>query len=271
MLNTKYYFNKTIFRKRQASITHKLSIVLMALCLLPISSHSQTNESQNANNAIENPIEEVEVTLKIKLQSSTYGNATLGKLTNTFKKTETGYSVNSVTKAQGIAAIVIGSNEQQSCDFTFDHKTNIATPVSYSGGTIKKEKYRVNFNWEDRIFQFENGETLDMPDGYIMDVCSMPFAIALAQGKGLEEQTMYIIDGKKKRLRAYNLLSSSNETVETSLGTKETLKIVLQREHRPDRLITLWLSLDDQYTPVKVEEKRKSRTTTMLVSEVAVK
>jgi len=82
---------------------------------------------------------------------------------------------------------------------------------------------------------------------------------------------MYIIDGKKRRLRAYNLLSSSNETVETPIGSKETLKIVLQREHRPDRLITLWLSLEDQYTPVKVEEKRKSRTTTMMVSEVSVK
>ena len=247
-----------------------LRILLITFFLMPLNSHSQDDDTPSVNSDIQNTIEEVEVTFKLNLKSSSYGNATLGKFTNSFKKTETGYSVKSVTKVQGIAAIFIGSNEQQSCDFTFNHATNTATPVSYAGGTLKKEQYRVNFNWQDRTFEFESGETLDMPDGYIIDVCSMPFAAALAKGKGLDKQTMYIIDGKKKRLRAYKLVSSSNEIVETSLGDKETLKIVLQRELRPDRFLTLWLSLDDQYTPVKVEEKRKSRTITMVVSEISV-
>lgn len=270
MLNLKPMLKPNYYRKPETKVLIKLRVLLLALFLMPINSHSQNDENQSVDSQTINSIEEAEVTFKLSLKSSTYGNATLGKFTNTFKKTDTGYSVNSVTKVQGIAAIMIGSNEQQSCNFTFDHATNTATPVSYAGGTLKKEKYRVNFNWEDRTFQFDSGETLDMPDGYIIDICSMPFALALAQGRGLDKQTMYIIDGKKKRLRGYNLLSSDNETVETPFGLKETLKIVLQRELRPDRLLTLWLSLDDQFTPVKVEEKRKSRTTTMVVSELSV-
>ena len=234
-----------------------VSLVIIALSIMPSKSFSQSDDI------------DVQITYKLSLRSTTYGNATLGKFTNTFKKTDAGYSVNAVTKAQGIAAIMIGSNEQQSCDFTFDQSALKATPVNYAGGTLKKEKYRVNFNWEDQIFQFGTDETLDMPDGYIIDNCSMPFALALAQGKGLADKTMYIIDGKKKRIRGYNLVSSDNEKIETPLGDMETVKVVLQRELRPDRQLTLWLSVNDQFMPVKVEEKRKSRTTTMLISEMS--
>ena len=235
-------------------------ILLITLFILPMKTHSQS----------ESTLTDLEVTFKLSLNSSTYGNATLGKFANVFTKTDTGYNVNAVTKAQGIAAIMIGSNEQQTCDFTYDPETYKATPINYAGGTLKKEKYRVNYDWEKRTLQFADGESLDMPDGYILDICSMPFAIALAQGKGLDQQTMYVVDGKKKRIRSYKLLSSSNEAIETTLGSKETLKIVLQREFRPERTVTLWLSIDDQYAPIKVEEKRKSRTITMNVSSMGV-
>lgn len=218
----------------------------------------------------ENNISDFEVTFKLSIKSKTYGNATLGKFTNVFTKTETGYNVNAVTKTQGIAAIILGSNEQQTCDFSYDADNNKATPTSYSGGTLKKEKYRVNYDWEKRTLQFENGESLDMPDGYILDVCSMPFAISLAQGKGLEEQTIYAVDAKQKRIRGYNVASSESEIVETPLGEMDTIKVVLQRELRPDRSLTFWLSTEHQYIPVKVENKRKSRTITMLVSEMSL-
>jgi len=54
--------------------------------------------------------------------------------------------------------------------------------------------------------------------------------------------------------------------LETKLGDKPTIKMVLQRETVPERTTTLWLSTQDQYIPLKVEEKRKSRTTTLVVN-----
>jgi len=225
---------------------------------MPMKSNADTTSKFN----------DVSITYKIKIQSKSYGNATLGKLTNTIKTTDQGFTVKSVTKTQGIAAILIGSNEQQSCDFIM--QDNFAVPQRYVGGTIKKDQYEVGFNWSDKTITFADGESLDMPEGYIVDNCSMPFALALQKGQGLETQAMYIIDGKQKRIRGYSLLSSENESIETPLGVKDTTKIVLQRELRPDRTLTLWLSTEDQYVPVKMQDKRKSRTTTMTVSAINV-
>ena len=225
--------------------------------------------STNTQSQTVKELESLVVTYKLSIQSSSYGNATLGKFTNTLEKTDAGYTVTSVTKTQGLAAIIIGSNEQQSCDFSINDDGS-STPERYAGGTLKKDKYHVNFNWDEKTISFENGESLDMPEGYILDICSMPFALALNQGKGLDQQPLYIVDGKKKRVRGYTLLSSQEIEIETPLGNKETLELVLQRELRPDRTLTLWLSIDDGYTPVKVEEKREHRTTTMMISELEI-
>jgi len=215
---------------------------------MPMKSNAQTTPAVEFN--------DVSVTYKIKIQSKSYGNATLGKLTNTIKTTDSGFTVKSVTKTQGIAAILIGSNEQQSCDFIM--KDGYAVPQRYVGGTIKKDKYEVDFNWQDQTITFEDGESLDMPKGYVVDNCSMAFALALQKGQGLEKQPIYIVDGKK------------NESIETPLGVKETKRIVLQRELRPDRTLTLWLSIEDQFVPIKMQDKRTSRTTTMTVSAINV-
>jgi len=54
----------------------------------------------------------------------------------------------------------------------------------------------------------------------------------------------------------------------TNVGDIETLKIVFERELLPERTITLWLSTENSYVPVKMEERRRKRTTTMLVDEI---
>jgi len=193
-------------------------------------------------------------------------NATLGKILTTLELTDQGYSVKSVTKTQGMASIILGSNLQQSCDFVIEN--DWAKPINYRGGRVKKQEYDVSFDWENRKLSFEEGELLDMPDGYVVDNCMMPFAIAIQQGNNLDKRTMYVVDGNKKRIRGYKLRSSSQVSIETKLGLKDTIKLVLERELRPDRTLTLWLSPQDQFMPVKIEEKRKSRTTTMAVTEL---
>jgi len=202
----------------------------------------------------------------LSMVSKTFGNATLGRIESTLNKTDSGYAVSTVTKVQGMAAIILGSNEEQNCEFIVDEQRTV--PNTYNGGRIGKTDYEVRFDWPGRKLSFDSGESLDMPQGYVVDNCSMPFAAALLKGEGLSNESLYIVDGKTKRIRGYKLRSSTEEILETKIGSKRTVKMVLERETVPQRTLTFWLSVDDQYMPIKMEEKRKSRTTTMLVNSL---
>lgn len=211
-------------------------------------------------------LDPVEISYTLSMVSSSFGNATLGKIESTLTKTDRGYAVMSVTKAQGMAAIIIGSNEQQNCEFEINDGR--AVTQSYGGGRIGKSDYQVNFDWPERKVTFNTGESIDMPQGYVVDNCIMPFAAAVLKGEGLSDEAMYVVDGKKKRIRGYTLSSSSEEMLDTALGPKKTIKMVLAREFKPEVTFTFWLSADNQYLPLKIEEKRKSRTTTMVVNSL---
>lgn len=172
----------------------------------------------------------------------------------------------SALKGQGIAAILMGSNYQESCNFTVEDGRAISN--KYSGGRNALEDYQVDFDWAERKINFSDGESLDMPKGYVVDNCNMFFAVALLRGEGLSTQPLYVVDGKKKRIRGYNLRDSSTEVLSTKVGEMNTVKIVLERELQPERTISLWLSPENAFVPLKMEERRRKRTTTMMVDQI---
>jgi len=192
------------------------------------------------------------------------GNATLGQLKTRLSNTPTGYRVISETKAEGMAAVLLGSSLSEECHF--DVIENQAVSRQYQGGSDKKTNYQVGFDWQQRKINFVKGETLDIPKGYVVDNCNLPFAIAATKGESLGEKPLYIIDGKKQRIRGFTLQSQNTEIVDTAIGKISTTKIVMQRELRPDKTLTLWLASDYQFLPIKMQEKRSSRTTTMLLN-----
>ena len=202
----------------------------------------------------------------MSLVSDRLGNATLGRLETTLSRTEQGYAALNTTKAQGMAAIIMGSNFEESCEFSVEQGR--AVSKQYSGGRKDSNDYQVEFDWDNRKVSFSDGESLDMPQGYVVDNCILPFAAALLRGEGLSDQILYVVDGKKKRIRGYRLKSTSEETLETKFGDVDTLKVVLEREFKPERTFTFWLSPGNNFMPLKMEEKRRSRTTTMLVDNI---
>lgn len=220
-----------------------------------------------ASNSFADELEPITIGYTVNLESDKLGNATLGKLESRLTRNESGgFSVLSITKAQGIAAMLMGSNLQLTCEF--DIQDGRAVSSSYSGGRKNSSDYGANFDWENRKISFDDGESLDMPQGYLIDDCTMPYAAALMKDKGLEDETLYVLDGKKKRLRAYKLKSTSAEKIETSIGSLDTIKVVLEREFKPEKTFSLWLSPDNYYVPIKMEEKRKSRTTIFLANSI---
>ena len=210
------------------------------------------------------PLEPVSIEYRIRI--SRFGNAVLGKVQSELTKTDTGYAINSVTKAQGMALLLMQSNLRESCEFEVIDGRAVAR--RYTGGTIKETQYTVSYDWQNRKINFSDQESLDMPQGYVVDNCIMWFAIALQRGQVDSSEQVYVVDGKSKRIRGYKLRSKDDETISTPLGDKAVTKLVFERELRPNRTLTFWLSKDDQFLPVQIEESRKSRTTTFEISKL---
>ena len=217
----------------------------------------------------ESDLQPVSIEYIVRLDHEKLGNATLGRTETILSKNDSGYEVLTKTKAQGLAAIIMGSNEQQSCDFSI--KEGRAISNSYSGGREDSSDYKVDFDWQQRKISFNSGDSLDMPQGYVVDSCNMPFAASLLyqhEAHEAHDEVMYVVDGRNKRIRGYKLKSTSSESLETSIGKQETLKIVLEREFNPQRTFTIWVAPKWAYVPLKMEEKRSSRTTTMIVDKI---
>ncbi len=206
------------------------------------------------------------VSIEYKIRISKFGNAILGKAQSKLSLTPTGYAIETVTKAQGMALLLMQSNFQDTCEFEVQNGRAVAR--KYSGGTVKKTDYSVSYDWQNRKIRMSETLTLDMPQGYVVDNCIMWFATALLKGQIAEEELLYIVDGKSQVIRGYKMRSRSEEVIETALGEKNTIKLVLERELRPNRTLTFWLSKNDQHLPVRIEESRKSRTTTFEISEM---
>ena len=213
------------------------------------------------------PLDPVSIGYKIKVKSARF-DATLGRIETSLNTTESGYKIDTVTKFQGLASIIGGSNLRESCEFSVEDGR--AVPRKYEGGRIKSKSsdYQVNFDWQNQKLSFNDEDALDMPQGYVVDICSLWFAMAIMRGEGLKDELLYSIDGKNKRIRGFRFRSLEDDTIETKIGTKEVLKLVLERDFRPDRTTTFWLSKEDQYLPLRAQEKRKSRTTTFSVEKL---
>lgn len=237
-------------------------IIAAALTVSFFAVAQTTNQTQGHSNELN----AIALSYTVNLVSSRLGNATVGQLQTTLTQNNGRYAANSTTKAQGLAAILIGSDLQESCEFTIDQGR--ALSHKYAGGSKESNDYQVSYDWEERKINFEDGESLDMPPGHIIDLCNMPFAAALLKDDGLAGEVLYVLDGKKKRIRGYKLRSSNQETLETPLGPMASIKIVLEREFNPDRTFSLWLSPDHDYMPIKMEDARSSRTTTFLVNNI---
>ncbi|HAU69247.1 MAG: DUF3108 domain-containing protein [Arenicella sp.] len=235
--------SKTIFTK-------SLPLILTTLLSLVVSASAYSLEPST-------------IVYQVELDSDRLGKATLGRVETQLSENDGRFSVASHTKAEGLAAILLG-NLTETCDFNI--VDGRAQSQTYSGGRPSKTEYFVDFNWEERKIKFNGEETLDMPQGYLINNCNMPFALALLKDNEITE-TVYIVDGKKTRIRGYRLKSKSREMLNTKIGSLDTVKIVFERDLKSEKTLTLWLSKKHYFLPVKMQERREDRITTMFVSE----
>ena len=203
---------------------------------------------------------------KVHLNSSKLGNTTLGKVETNVSKTESGFSVHAIAKSQGMGAILLG-RMQEKCEFSINNQRAISHDCV---ATVGKHDYPVSYSWPDQKLSFTTDDFLDMPQGYVMNITVMPFAIAALKGQNLDKEIMYVVDAKNKRIRGYRHRLTEYETIETAIGDINAVKVILERELKPERTITMWLSPEHDYLPIHMQEHRKSRVTTLSLISIDV-
>lgn len=206
--------------------------------------------------------EPIKLTYDVRLYETELGN-----LVTELKRNGSNYEVQSETRAQGLASILLGGTLREECTFSVSDTMEVK-PQRY---TIEKEgsgayAHAADFHWEDMKVEYESGRSLDIPlAGYVIDNCTVPFAFAAADRITLKKYPyIHILGGK--HLRHYEDIQVSRETVEVPAGKFETVRIDQQRVGAPDKKLSIWVAPDMQNIAVRIEERRKFRVTTMELS-----
>ncbi len=203
----------------------------------------------------------LELTYRVSL-----GRAELGNLLTELRRDGDAYRVNSETRAEGLASILLGEPIRETCRFTVT--SNELRPQSYemSHGSDAEDRQSAQFDWQQRLISFSSGKQVSIPEGYMIDNCSIPFAFMLGGSSAFGDRVLHVLGGD--RIRHFQNVRISEENLDTPLGALNTVRIEQQRVGRPDRSLIVWLAPDKGNLPVKIVERRKSRETTMMLTSV---
>ena len=194
------------------------------------------------------------------------GSAELGSLLTQLTRKEQRFQVESETRAEGVAAILLGGELRESCEF--EVKANQIRPLRYEVEREGRRGYRrhAEFRWPVNQVAFSSGLTAEIPNGYILDNCSVPFAFMLGGSEPFRETALHIVGGK--RIRNFEHIGVTTEELKTPFGKIPSVRIEQRRTDNPTRRLIVWLAPSQHNLPVKMVEKRKSRVVTMVLKSV---
>ncbi|MBS1269815.1 MAG: hypothetical protein MAG794_00767 [Gammaproteobacteria bacterium] len=205
-------------------------------------------------------------TVKLVYDVRLYGTE-LGNLITELTKNGETYQVRSETRAEGLAAVLLGGTLWEECEFTVSEDLEIQ-PRRYR---IEKEgrnaySHSAEFLWNEKKVRYDNGNLLDIPPtGYLIDNCTVPFAFAAADKIILKEYPyIHILGGK--RIRHFEDIEISRETIEVPAGEFDTVRIDQQRVGSTEKKLSIWVAPNKQNIAVKIVERRRFRVTTMELS-----
>lgn len=197
-----------------------------------------------------------------------WNGSNLGYIETTINHQDNIVDIKSVTKAEGMASIWLGGDLIQTCQF--ETRDNMIFSNTFGSQKEGKNKYTnlVEYDWDTRKISFNDEPAFDMPKGYIVDNCNFHFAAAYTEIDRLKNNSIYVMDGKKKRIRGYVFESATQEVLKTPLGEFDTTKIVLRRELDENKTFTFWVEVDKPFFPLKMMDSRKSGRRVMLIQNI---
>jgi len=194
------------------------------------------------------------------------GNAELGNLITRLRRTGNTYHVDSRTQVEGVASILLGGDLYESCVFTIKEREVHALQYKVTREGRKNYRFSVEFDWNASFIRYSDGDTLPLPEGYTLDNCSVPFAFMVGKPDSFTKRAMHIVGGK--RIRKFTNAVITEERLATSIGVVNSVRIEQLRDGNPERTFTVWVAPSHSNLPVKIVERRPSRTTTMVLTSV---
>jgi len=208
--------------------------------------------------------------IKLQYVVNIYG-ADLGQISTQIIRQDDRFSIESVTKAEGAASLLMGGDLVQKCQFDVQSEKiiSLSSSANKSGRDAFNNTIELDHNNNKINFQTNAEQQLiDLPAGYVVDSCNFQFAAAYTDLKFLKEVTTYVLDGKRNRVKGYVFKSQTQEELSTKIGIFETTKIVLERELNPEKQFIFWVSKEHPYFPLKMVDKRKNGSRMMSIKSV---
>jgi len=146
------------------------------------------------------------------------------------------------------------------------------TPVKYSydrSTRVKSRKDVIEFDWDAMTATNLPGErhwVLEIPDG-ALDEYLVNIALMRAICAGQEELVFDVVD-RKGRMEEQRFARVGEESVATSFGTFETIKVERLRD-TAERKTFLWFAPELGYLPIKMRHEEKGHDITGLLTHWA--
>lgn len=188
-----------------------------------------------------------------------------GRVHTKISQDKQNFQIESVTKPNFLAGILLGGNVVDYCEFSFNTQAQIVG-VSYSSTKRGKSSYGGNvlYQWEKQQLAFSlltsnNSKKTPIPAGFLLDNCNFYAAVALVDIEYLEHKEIKVLDVKEQKYRGYRFESLQREVLDTRFGPLETRKLTLVRSNNANRHLIFWLSDKYLLAPVMIVDQRKSR------------
>jgi hypothetical protein len=188
-----------------------------------------------------------------------------GKIHTQITQDHQKFHIESVTKPNRLAGMLLGGNIVDNCSFSFNGEQQIVGE-SYSSSKKGKSSYGGRVLYDRRKHQLIFSQTASkenkmtpIPEGYLLDNCNFYAAVSLLDVEYLRDREIIVLDAKEQKFRGYRFESLENEVLDTRLGQLDTRKLTLVRSNNANRHLIFWLS--DQYllAPIQVVDQRKKR------------
>lgn len=189
---------------------------------------------------------------------ASWGGLTIGTLTRILRKEQGNmYIVRTKVEATGLASLILRDIYIEESHFEIDG-VNIF-PHSYRLGPEKKpEKERLAmFDWEKKVVKLNNNRSYPLQIG-IQDAATFLFSWMLNPPVDKKHGEISIVDGK--RLSNFKYVVKGPRKITTIMGEFETLLVERQDENDSRKKFRMWLDVNRQHLPVKLENVRPSNS-----------
>ena len=231
--------------------------ISLAICLFSNSLYALNKDISNGT---------VELSYKVNILGSN-----LGEIHTTITKNKRNFEVSSITRAQGVASLLLGGDVTQGCSFTTKDQYIVSSTSNIEKLGRKAFKNNIEIDWDSRFINYNSESAISVPSGYLIDFCNFHFAAAYTDIEFLKNNKMFVLDGKKSRLKTYIFKSITTEKIKTPVGEFEANKITFERELNPEKSVTFWTTEEHPYFPLKMVETRKSKKRILTLKSISTK